>query len=70
MFNSNEFKNQFKKYNSLLQYLKNINPNSIENNFKKINLNTNNISKLNDGRIITCYNNKIIKIYKNQSFEL
>ena len=41
MFNSNEFKNQFKKYNSLLQYLKNTNPNSIENNFKKINLNIN-----------------------------
>ena len=61
------------KYINLLQNLQNIKFNSFKINFKILKNHTGSIyylSKLNDGRLISCSNDCFLNIYKKDSYEL
>ena len=61
------------KYIFLIHNLQNIKPNSFKTNFKTLNYHTGDlslVSKLNDGRLISCSFDNSLNIYKNESYEL
>ena len=58
---------------NILQNLQNIKSNSFKNNFKTLKNHTNLVnylSKLNDGRLISCGDDHLLNIYKKDSYEL
>ena len=65
--------NEGKKYISLIQNLQNKKSNSFTNNFKILKNHTSyiyHIDKLNDGRLISCSDDKSLNIYKKDSYDL
>ena len=65
--------NEGKKYISLIQNLQNKKSNSFKTNFKTLNNHTsqiNHIDKLNDGRLISCSDDKSLNIYKKDTYDL
>ena len=65
--------NESNKYISFLHNLPNIKSNSMKNNFKTLKNHTYYVylvSKLNDGRLVSCSGDKSLNIYKKDSFEL
>ena len=62
-----------KKYISLFNNLQNYQSNSFSNNFKTLNNHKNTIyylSKLRDGRLVSCSSDNCLNIYKSNTFEL